>query len=323
MEMTRAQTEVRRVALDPHREAAQALVEVVMVVPVAHVRREMESAQPGFPVRKVTAPTATDQLVNKGIVLTAVAHKGIAPSVPVIAHTAVALKETDLLVRKATAHMAAALKVIAHSVPVTVPMATDLLVPRVTAHMAVAHKGIVPTAVARKVTARSVPVTVPMATDQLVRKATAHMAAVHKVIVPTAAVHKVIVPSVPVTGHTAAVHKVIVPSVPVTVPMATDPRVPKVTAHTAAVLKATDQLVRKATAHTAVARKVTARSDLVTGDTAAAHREIVLTAVAHKVNVSHARAIGIASARGSKTPPRSRCLQVGVELPVAALARSN
>ena len=75
MEMTRAQTEVRRVALDPHREAAQALVEVVMVVPVAHVRREMESAQPGFPVRKVTAPTATDQLVNKGIVLTAVAHK--------------------------------------------------------------------------------------------------------------------------------------------------------------------------------------------------------------------------------------------------------
>ena len=288
MEMTRAQTEVRRVALDPHREAAQALVEVVMVVPVAHVRREMESAQPGFPVRKVTAPTATDQLVNK-----------------------------------ATAHMAAALKVIAHSVPVTVPMATDLLVPRVTAHMAVAHKGIVPTAVARKVTARSVPVTVPMATDQLVRKATAHMAAVHKVIVPTAAVHKVIVPSVPVTGHTAAVHKVIVPSDPVTDPMATDPRVPKVTAHTAAVLKATDQLVRKATAHTAVARKVTARSDLVTGDTAAAHREIVLTAVAHKVNVSHARAIGIASARGSKTPPRSRCLQVGVELPVAALARSN
>ena len=226
MEMTRAQTEVRRVALDPHREAAQALVEVVMVVPVAHVRREMESAQPGFPVRKVTAPTATDQLVNKGIVLTAVAHKGIAPSVPVIAHTAVALKETDLLVRKATAHMAAALKVIAHSVPVTVPMATDLLVPRVTAHM-------------------------------------------------------------------AAVHKVTV------------------------------QLVRKATAHTAAALKATAHSVLVTGHTVAAHREIVLTAVAHKVNVSRARAIGIASARGSKTPPRSRCLQVGVELPAAALARSN
>ena len=234
MEMTRAQTEVRRVALDPHREAAQALVEVVMVVPVAHVRREMESAQPGFPVRKVTAPTATDQLVNKGIVLTAVAHKGIAPSVPVIAHTAVALKETDLLVRKATAHMAAALKVIAHSVPVTVPMATDLLVPRVTAHMA----------------------------------------AVHKVIVQL-------------------VHKVIV------------------------------QLVRKATAHTAAALKATAHSVLVTGHTVAAHREIVLTAVAHKVNVSRARAIGIASARGSKTPPRSRCLQVGVELPAAALARSN
>jgi hypothetical protein len=332
MEMTRAQTEARGVVQDPHREADQDQVVVVMVVPEDHECPEMVSGLRGSLAPKAsvqlegdhraiarnvqaTAHTETDQLARKVTDLTAVGHKVTAHSVQVIVPTetdhhdlkATGHMETDQLARKVTDLTAVGHKVTAHSAQATAHTETDQLARKVTAHSV---QVIVPT----ETDHHDLKATGHMETDQLARKVTGLTAVAHKVtahsvqvIVPTETDHH----DLKATGHMEVVHKATVRSGQVIVPTETAHRARKATAHMAVVHKATvlmeiDQLVLKATAPMAVARKVTAPS---------------VQAIVPMAIVLSVRATALVNALGSKTLLSARCQRVGAESHVVEPAK--
>jgi hypothetical protein len=167
MEMTRAQTEVRGVVQDPHREAAQDQVVVEMAVLEDHELLEMVSGLRGFLALRVSV-----QLVDD--------HRVIAHNAQVIARTAIGLHVPKAIV----------LTEVVHSAPVTVPMETVQHDHKVTVLTEVAHKAIVRSAqatgltaivhLALKVTVRSAQATAHTVIGQHDHKATVHMAVVLK-----------------------------------------------------------------------------------------------------------------------------------------------
>jgi hypothetical protein len=281
MEMTRAQTEVRGVVQDPHREAAQDQVVVEMAVLEDHELLEMVSGLRGF-----LALRASVQLVDD--------HRVIAHNAQVIARTAIGLHDHKVTVLTEVAHKAIVRSAQATGLTAIVHLALKVTAPtgvvhketvrsaQVTALTGVAHKVIVLTGVVHKAIVRSAQATVPMETVHLALKVTA----------PTEVALKVTVRSAQVTAHTAIGQHDHKATVHMEVALKVTVRSAQVTAHTVI-----GQHDHKATVHMEVALKVTVRS---------------VRATAPMVTALSVRATALANAPGSKTLLSARCQRVGV-----------